>query len=128
MIRHLRVTVDGRPYDVTVESLDTAAPVVSSAPAAAPARVAAAAPPPPPPPPPAAPSAGAGDIVSPLAGRLVTFDVKVGDRVADGTQVATLEAMKMHTTVHSHGAGVVKALLVQPGDAVEEGRPLITLG
>lgn len=131
MIRYLRVTVDGRTYDVSVETADSAAPAAAPAPVAAPRPVAAApvAPPPPPPPPaPAAPAAGAHDITSPLAGRLVSFEVKVGDSVEVGAQVATLEAMKMHTTVHAEYAGTVKALLAQPGDAVEEGRPLLSLG
>ncbi|MFR1320156.1 MAG: hypothetical protein ACLSCR_07710 [Akkermansia sp.] len=76
-MKKLRITVDGKVFDVSVELLDqvsstTAAPVpaAASAPAAS-APVAA----PAPAPAPAPAAAGAGDIPSPLAGKVVSLDV-----------------------------------------------------
>ena len=140
-MKKLRVTVEGKVYEVLVEVLDEGAPAVvaarppapvaatpapapvaaPSAPAAAPAPVAR--------PSPAAARApvGAGDIIAPLSGKVVSFDVKVGDPVAEGAQVATIVAMKMNTYIFAHRGGKVAALLAAPGDGVEEGAALLRL-
>lgn len=129
-MKKLRVSVDGKTYDVVVEILDdapAAAPVAAPLPAAAPPVVAA--PPPSAPKPAAAPvPAGAGAIVSPLAGKIVSVDVKVGDSIAAGAQVATVEAMKMNTFIYAEQAGTVKSIDVNPGDGVEEGGVILQLG
>jgi biotin carboxyl carrier protein len=132
-MKKLRVTVEGKAYDVLVEILEDSNP-----PGSAPAVV--------PPPalvatpvtaePAAAPPAAervaapgaAGDVASPLAGKVVSIDVKVGQAVAEGAQVATIEAMKMNTYIFAPGAGRVTAVLVNPGDGVEEGTVLLQLG
>lgn len=131
-MKKLRVTVDGRAFDVTVEILEEAgqahpaaqapAPVpLMATPAPAPTPVAAA--------PKAAPAAGGpGSIPSPLAGKVVSVDIKVGQRVEEGSQLLTIEAMKMNTYVYAPKGGTVAAVLVNPGDAVEEGQALVTLG
>ncbi len=133
MTKKLRITVEGKAYDVTVEVLDAgvAAPVAVAAPiapapvAAAPAAVAAA----PAPKPAAAPvAAGAGDVTSPLAGKVDSVDVKVGQAVKEGENVVTLEAMKMKTYVTATVSGTVKSINVNAGDSVEEGQSLITIG
>jgi biotin carboxyl carrier protein len=73
-------------------------------------------------------STGADDaVVSPLAGKIVSIDVKVGQSVAEGAQVATIEAMKMNTYIYAPKAGRVQDVLVNAGDAVEEGAPLLRL-
>ena len=129
-MKKLRVTVEGKVYEVLVEMLDegpsaapSSAPVVSApvlssplaptAPAAAPAA------------PRAAAAAGAGDVPCPLAGKVVSIDVKVGQSVAEGAQVATVEALKMNTYIFAPRAGRVDAVLVNPGDGVEEGTVLL---
>jgi biotin carboxyl carrier protein len=123
-MRKLRITVDGKVFDVQVESLDEPAsapaagrpPVqLGSAPASAPSSA------------PSAPSAGPGDVVSPLAGRVVSIDCKVGDKVEVGAQLVTIEAMKMNTFVNSQSSGTVSAILVAAGDSVEEGQPLVSI-
>ena len=127
-MKKLRVTVEGKVYEVLVEMLDegSAAPAAPNpAPRAQSAAVTA----------PvnstpvrtAAPAAAPGDIVSPLAGRIMSIDVQVGQAVAAGAQVATVEAMKMNTYIYATAAGKVAAVLVQAGDAVEEGAPLMRL-
>ena len=127
-MKKLRVTIEGKAYEVLVEVLDqdsapTAAPAaapVSSAPAvSAPVPVA-------PAPKPATASA-AGSVVSPLAGKIVSIDVKVGQTVEEGVQVATIEAMKMNTYIYAPKSGRVEAVLVNAGDAVEEGATLMQL-
>jgi biotin carboxyl carrier protein/Na+-transporting methylmalonyl-CoA/oxaloacetate decarboxylase gamma subunit len=132
MKKNLRITVEGRTYEVTVEVLDgngdtVAAPTPaaaprSSAPVAAPTAPAASAP--------SAPkaSAAAGDVVSPLAAVVVSVDVTLGQSVKAGDKILTLEAMKMNTLVTAPSDGKVTAIHTSAGSAVEEGAPLITLG
>ena len=125
-MRKLRVTVDGKAFDVTVEALDE--PSKSTAPAAPVFQQATVAPPASSAPKPAAPiAAGTGSVTSPLAGRVVAIDCKVGQKVASGDQLATVEAMKMNTYVYAHADGTVASVDVNPGDAVEEGQSLVTL-
>jgi biotin carboxyl carrier protein len=69
----------------------------------------------------------AGAVPSPLAGKVVSVDVKIGQVVAEGVQLLTLEAMKMNTFVYAPKGGTVAAVHVNPGDAVEEGAALLTL-
>jgi pyruvate carboxylase len=51
--------------------------------------------------------------------------VAVGDTVAKGQTLFTLEAMKMETTVYADRAGVVAEVLVQPKTQVEAGDLLL---
>lgn len=133
-LKKLRITVDGRPFDVTVEILEEPALGAVAAPLpVAPARVTSAAisapvaAPAPAPKPAAAAAGGAGAVPSPLAGKVVSIDVKPGQAVAEGAQLLTLEAMKMNTFVYAPRAGTVGAVNVNAGDAVEEGAALLTL-
>ena len=139
MIKRLRVTVDGQAYDVTVETDDaggTPAPALAAPAAApvtpAPAPAASAAPvaAPAPAPAPAKPAgpAGAGDVPSPLAGRVTAVVVAAGQEVKEGDHLLTLEAMKMNTFVFAPIAGKVTALLTEVGAAVDEGQVLARIG
>lgn len=125
-MKKLRITVDGRVFDVTVEQADEAAPAApvprAAAMAAAPAAPHVASPPP------ATITSAPGSVCSPLAGKVVSIDVKPGATVAVGAQLVTLEAMKMNTFVYADRAGTVTAIAAKPGDAVEEGAPLLTIG
>ena len=131
-MKKLRVTVEGKTYEVTVETAGGAAfvapaPVAVSAPVSAPAPVVQApAPVAAPAPKPAAP-AGANDVCSPLVGKVVSIAVKVGDPVTEGAQLVTIEAMKMNTHIYAHAAGKVATIHVAPGDGVSEGQALISL-
>lgn len=130
-MEHLRITVEGKVYEVVVEKLDhdeaespaAAAPVVR---AAAPAARAAAPAPAPAPTPVAA--ASAGDVTSPLAGIVQAVEVAVGATVSEGDLIITLEAMKMYTPINAASGGTIKAIHVKVGDAVEEGQPLYAIG
>jgi glutaconyl-CoA/methylmalonyl-CoA decarboxylase subunit gamma len=66
-------------------------------------------------------------VASPLAGRVVSVDVAVGEVVSDGTKLATIEAMKMNTVVYADRPGKVVAIHVQPGDAVDAEAALLWL-
>lgn len=127
-MKKLRVTVDGKAYDVLVEILDEGGAPAPSRPAAHPAHVESAHV--------SAPAvaarsaggaAGPGDVPSPLAGKVVSIDVQAGQKVEANAQLLTLEAMKMNTYVFAPAAGTVKEILVAAGDAVEEGQVLVKM-
>ncbi len=124
-MKKLRVTVDGKAFEVLVESLDEPATSSASRPVAF--QQTSIAPPPASAAKTSAAPAGAGSVVSPLAGRIVSIDCQVGQAVAAGAQLATVEAMKMNTFVYAEAAGTVSAILANTGDAVEEGQALVTL-
>ena len=53
--------------------------------------------------------------------------VQVGDRVQKGQTLCIIEAMKMMNRIEADKAGVVKAILVNDGEAVEFDQPLIVI-
>ena len=132
MEKKFRITVDGNPYVVTVEDISEGGsmlypepgsmtlPSAPAAPAAAAAPKAAAAPAPRGP-------AGAGDVVSTLAGVVESVAVSVGQSVAQGDKVATVEAMKMKTPIIAQRAGKVASIAVKAGDPVEAGQTILVL-
>jgi len=128
-MKNLRISVDGKSYDVTVEVIgEEAAAAAPRAPRAAAAPVAAPVAAPAPAPAAAPAAAGAGSVPSPLSGKVVAIDAKPGASVNEGDTLMTLEAMKMNTFVTAPAAGTVKDVLVNVGDAVEEGQALVNLG
>ena len=68
-----------------------------------------------------------GRLTAPMPGKVVSFSVKAGDKVAKGQALAVLDAMKMEHTIASPTDGVVQELLYQPGDQVVEGAELLKL-
>lgn len=133
-MKKLKVTVDGKVYEVSVEIEGEASAAVPAAPAPAPvvsAPVAAPAtapvPAPAPAPAPAAVPAGGSGVPSPLAGKVVSIDTKVGAAVKDGDQILTIEAMKMNTYIYANKAGTISAINVSVGDGVEEGQVLAVI-
>jgi pyruvate/oxaloacetate carboxyltransferase/biotin carboxyl carrier protein len=60
-----------------------------------------------------------GGIVSGMAGLVLSFEVKAGDRVGNGDLVAMIEAMKMRRHINSPLDGVVKEICVSEGEIVE---------
>ena len=134
-MKKLRITVEGKVYEVEVEVLGSsnAAPAAPAAVApATPAPVAAApvAPAPAFAPKAAAPApaaAGAGDVACPLAATVVAVNVKEGQTVKAGDLLVTLEAMKMSTPINSDRAGTVSKIYVAAGQSVQEGQPLVAI-
>lgn len=119
-MKRLRITVEGKTYEVTVELPDEAAGSASVAGASAPVSaspIAAS----------ALSAAGPGVVASPLGGNVVGINVKVGDEVKEGDQLAVLEAMKMNTYINAPSAGKIAEVLVTVGTAVQEGQSLIRI-
>ena len=54
-----------------------------------------------------------------MPGTIATVPVHVGQRLARGAALLTLEAMKMETTVRAERDGIVKELLATPGMQVD---------
>ncbi|MEO8137623.1 MAG: acetyl-CoA carboxylase biotin carboxyl carrier protein [Betaproteobacteria bacterium] len=54
--------------------------------------------------------------------------VEVGDTVQVGDPLCIIEAMKLMNEIESDQAGVVKAVLVENGQAVEYGQALVIIG
>ncbi len=54
--------------------------------------------------------------------------VEVGQTVAEGETVCIIEAMKLLNEIEADKAGVVKAILIENGQPVEYGQPLIVIG
>jgi 3-methylcrotonyl-CoA carboxylase alpha subunit len=72
-------------------------------------------------------AAEGGRLSAPMPGKVVSFLVKPGDRVATGQALAVMEAMKMEHTISAPHDGVVEELLYAPGDQVAEGGELLRL-
>lgn len=53
--------------------------------------------------------------------------VKPGDSVAEGDTVCLVEAMKTFNPVKAHKSGKVAKILVESGDPVEYGEPLVVI-
>jgi acetyl-CoA/propionyl-CoA carboxylase biotin carboxyl carrier protein len=62
--------------------------------------------------------ANAGPLVSPLPGTVTAVHVSVGDAVAAGQPVVTVEAMKMEHVVRAPAPGVVAELAARVGETV----------
>jgi len=54
--------------------------------------------------------------------------VEVGDTVKSGDTICIIEAMKLLNEIESDKEGVVKAILVENGQPVEYGEPLVIIG
>ena len=125
-MKMLRITLEGKTYEVGVEVVNSRTPATATTVAAsvqaarAPAYV---------PPAPIAPSpvAGGQSITSPMPGLVFKIVVSVGQQVAKDQELVVLEAMKMESPIHAPSAGTVASILVKEGDAVSEGQVLIQL-
>lgn len=134
-MKKLRISVDGKQYDVEVEILeDTDNQVLPSyfnqsamqsvqhaAPAAAAPAAAAA----PKAKKPAAAATGNG-LNSPINGVVLEIPVKVGQKVKSGDVVIVLEAMKMKTNISAPNDAEIASIEVNLSDRVETGQMLVT--
>jgi acetyl-CoA carboxylase biotin carboxyl carrier protein len=85
---------------------------------------------------PAAPAVPVGHIViSPMVGSFYRSPspgansfVDIGQSVNEGDTLCIIEAMKLLNEIESDKAGVIKAILVENGQAVEFGQPLFIIG
>jgi pyruvate carboxylase len=58
-------------------------------------------------------------IGAPIPGLITALTATVGSKVAKGDKLATMEAMKMQTTIYAPCDGVVEEILAHLGDSVE---------
>ena len=70
---------------------------------------------------------GPQPLVAPMPGMIVRISVEVGATVSAGQGLVVMEAMKMENELRAASAGTVKAILVQPGTAVEKGAILLEM-
>ncbi len=70
---------------------------------------------------------GEGAVSSPMQGTIVRVNVEPGQAVAADEAVCALEAMKMETDIRTQKAGTVSEVLVEAGDTVRSGQPLVVV-
>jgi biotin carboxyl carrier protein len=66
-------------------------------------------------------------VTSPVAGQLLSLLVQAGDSVEADTEIAVIEAMKMHIPVSAEQSGRVAKWLVEEKSLVAEGQALLEL-
>lgn len=76
----------------------------------------------------ASPSAGSqeGEVTAPYDANLVAWNVADGDTVEEGEAIATIEAMKMESSVKAPRGGTIK-LLAKEGDRLNTGSVIATI-
>lgn len=129
-MKMLRITLEGKSYEVGVEVIDELASTPSAPDKGFAASSAVKIPPQV-----SLPSAGVEEsqvvtpgcsvIASPMAGLVLKCLVKPGDVVKVNETVVVLDAMKMETPIRSSVAGTVRSVQVKEGDAVGEGQCLL---
>ena len=84
---------------------------------------------------PAAPAAEGHVLKSPMVGTYYRAPtpgakpfVEVGQSVNEGDTVCIIEAMKLLNEIEADRSGVIKAILVENGQPVEYGHPLMVIG
>ena len=107
--------VNGTPFTVEIEKEEKVATRPAAKPAAAPAATAAAAP----------ATSSVKFIASPLPGSIVRVLVEAGQSVKKGEVLLTMESMKMENNISAEADGVVKSVLVTPGQNVMQDDKLI---
>jgi len=95
-------------------------PAAAAAPAAAPKPAAAAGE--------AALASGEVPLRAPMPGMIISYSVKVGDKVATGDLVCILEAMKMQNSLPAPASGTIKAINFEPGASVAKDAIILVIG
>jgi biotin carboxyl carrier protein len=126
----LKVTIDGKVYEVDVDASEPAQPQPSYIPpmgkAAAPTTQVPSVP---------SPAHGGKDAVadenkvcrSPMAGVVVRVSAQVGQQIQANDVLLVLEAMKMETVVTAVRAGKIAKVNVKAGDSVQGGQVMVEL-
>ncbi|QDV36094.1 biotin/lipoyl-containing protein [Tautonia plasticadhaerens] len=125
----LKITVDGRVFEVDVEVAEPEPMRPSYVPPSGHARMPAS-----PAGPPASPGAGPGPAPvadeakvcrSPLAGVVSRVEARPGQAIRVNDVLIVLEAMKMETVITAPVAGVVSRVNAGVGDGVQQGQVLV---
>lgn len=112
------VTVNGTVFHVAIDKKKTTSSIKPAAPKAAAAAPAA---------PRAAQPAGSVVVKSPLPGSIVKVVAAAGQPVKKGDLLLTMESMKMENQVTSEYEGIIKSVLVQPGQNVMQDDKLVEI-
>jgi len=64
-------------------------------------------------------------LTAPMPGKVLAIQVQIGDEVAPGNSLLTLEAMKMENVIKAEGIGKVKSIETSTGNTVDKGTVLI---
>lgn len=108
-----KIKVNGKVYEVELESVSESQAKIETPKASAPA----------------VPAASEGTkIVAPMQGQIIKIPVSVGSVVKRGTVLAILEAMKLENEIQAPGEGTVKQILVSKGQAVDSNQLLFIIG
>jgi methylmalonyl-CoA carboxyltransferase 1.3S subunit len=125
----LRITVDGKSYDVDVEVFEPEPTQPGFHPPPGHVRVSAATPIAAPVLPPAAAATPVADETkvcrSPFAGNVSRVTAQPGQTIQVNDELLVLEAMKMETVITAPIAGKVAKINVSAGDAVRQGQVLV---
>lgn len=126
-MKKLRITVEGKVYEVTVQVLEDDEAIGSAAlpPVATPAAPRAVVPPGPPTSGRPLPTRQPDAILAPIAGTVRKVFVEVGSSVEAQAPVVMLDAMKMDTYIYAPRAFTVTEVAVEPGATVQVGDCLI---
>ena len=65
------------------------------------------------------------ELLAPMPGRIVQVSIAIGQELHPGDEVLSLEAMKMENVLKAEGTGIVKSILIAPGQVVEKGSVLV---
>ncbi len=136
-MRHLRITIGNKSYEVFVEDLTetrTFPPPATPLPgggAISPSSPQPASPASAPQSAPASAQRGGsverGSVTSPMAGVIKSVLVKPDEPVRQGQPLVVLEAMKMENQITAPVSGRVRSIDVKQGDSVAEGQVLVVL-
>jgi biotin carboxyl carrier protein len=125
----LKITVDGKLYEVDVEASEPEPPQPGYIPHPGQARVAASAPTTVAPPRPSATTSVSADeskiCRSPFSGTVSRVSAQVGQTILVNDVLMVLEAMKMETMITAPISGKVAKINVNVGDAVQHGQVLV---
>ncbi|MGI9335909.1 MAG: acetyl-CoA carboxylase biotin carboxyl carrier protein subunit [Gammaproteobacteria bacterium] len=66
-------------------------------------------------------------VAAHVSGTVLEIKANSGEALAAGDVLMVIECMKMHMGLEVNAGGVVRALLVKPGDLVEEGQQVALL-
>ena len=70
---------------------------------------------------------GRREVKASMPGKVIHVLVKIGDKVEPKQGLLVIEAMKMENEIKSQGAGEIREVHVEPGQAVESGEVLVVL-
>jgi len=104
-----RVKVNGKLYEVQIESITEAPVPVLKQPIDKPL------------------AGGENIIKAPMQGTIIDIKVQPGQQVRRGDILIVLEAMKLENNIVASAPGVIKDIFVLKGEAVINQQPLLTL-